>query len=162
LLHLSKDQYQQQQQRQLSGARVPVQWLDNGQSCLVLVEHITSQNVSIKPFPPNNIGSKTLKDYALYWQQHALIQGLNSSGRSIVNFATIFGRNVPLRVLYWTEEDRGYKAKSIDTDSLTLSLEILVLHVQFILSGPYSPILYGEKHLSPLSYIRKARRNSWF
>jgi hypothetical protein len=128
----------------------------------VLVKHITSQNVSIKPFPPNHIGSKTLKDNALYWQQQALNQGLNSSGRSIVNFAPIFGRNVPLRVLYWPKEDRWYKPKSIDTDPLTLSLEILVLHVQFILSGPYSPILYGEEHLSPLLYIRKARRSGWF
>jgi hypothetical protein len=119
--------------------------------------------VSVEPFPPNNVDSKSLKDNPLYWQQQALIQGLKSSGRSIVNAASIFGRNIPLKA-YWPEEDRWYKAKAIDTDPSTLSLEILASHIQFTPSGPYCPILYedGETHLSPLSYIRKARRSGWF
>eukprot|EP00934_Nitzschia_sp_Nitz4_P000667 Nitzschia sp. Nitz4//scaffold119_size111653//6161//7858//NITZ4_004174-RA/size111653-processed-gene-0.26-mRNA-1//-1//CDS//3329533788//667//frame0 len=133
------------------GPHVPIRLLA-GESPLRLLslERIQLPNLVVRPFL-ESVEETMGKEEE--WARRSLVASLESCGKSICHAGDVFGKS-KLKA-YWPEEERWYKAKPLDPQ--TVSLEILTTHMQFTIPGPYCPLLYedGDRVLSPLHYIRK-------
>jgi len=149
------------------GAHIPVRWIHNQESTLLSLQRIQSpphsynnnnnnnNNIVVDPF----LGASEidLENERKKWERKALIQSLESSGKSICNAKTKFGNSKYKLKAYWPEDGKWYSAKALDPDGV--NLETLASHAQFVIPGKYCPLLYedGEFALSPLHYVSKRR-----
>jgi len=156
----------------LSGPHVPVEWENTQESSLVPLEQIvfasacgndgTKNTVRDAITRPNTASTPETQDDL---QHQCLIQGLQSSGKSIRNAEHIFGTTE--LSAFWVGNERWYDAAPINIEyhentiswacgkNKELSLDLLATHFEYTLPGIYCPIEYedGERHLIPLNYI---------
>jgi len=162
----------------LSGPHVPVEWENTQESSLVLLKQIVFASVCGSDGTKNTVGDAITRpntsstpgtqddknrDYDL--QLQCLIQGLQSSGKSIRNAEHILGTTE--LSAFWVGNERWYDAAPINIEyhdntvswacgkNKELSLDLLATHFEYTMPGIYCPIEYedGERHLIPLNYI---------
>jgi hypothetical protein len=150
------------------GPHIPIQWSDTKEYDLIPLVHVTSPPITMQSyFPDPQSKLQSLMEQTningLDWcrkeialgQRQALLQSIQSAGKTIVNAKYEFGSNVKA---YWPNEDKWYNAKVIDLDPTSaLSLDILASHARFPLEGEFAAISYAEddEALSPTYYLRK-------
>lgn len=157
-----------------SGPHVPVEWNNNHQPSLVPLKHIIfpnternnmnlnmTMNTMVRPRSSLNKEIPDDNDGVDHLQRRSLIQGLETSGKSIGNARSIFGTTE--LSAFWVDDESWYDATPIDIgchdahidSNNKLSLELLATHFEYILPGVYCPIEYedGVQHLIPFNYI---------
>ncbi|KAG7336639.1 hypothetical protein IV203_024126 [Nitzschia inconspicua] len=151
------------------GPHIPVRWCDTNKCELIPLAHVISPTVRTEAFQDDGgdlsallkrserLGPEQCKLEIEFWQHQALLQSIKTAGKTVINARQTFGRNVKA---YWPNEEKWYKAKTIDQEPTSLSLDMLASHARFPLEGDFTALFYDddEQVLSPTYYIDKRRR----
>ncbi|KAG7373254.1 hypothetical protein IV203_033978 [Nitzschia inconspicua] len=152
------------------GPHIPVRWCDTNKCELIPLAHVKSPTIRKEAFQDDEgwdlssllkrserLGPEQCKLEIEFWQHQALLQSIKTAGKTVINARQTFGRNVKA---YWPNEDKWYKAKTIDQEPTSLSLDMLASHARFPLEGDFTALFYDddEQVLSPTYYIDKRRR----